>query len=155
MTDRWVLGKSRLVSSAPAYILIVSLSVPVLSMPKPKSPSSVPVADLGLESLEVRREAIFLVIAQVPEGSVVTYGDVARLAGLGRSARLVGRILSQLPEGTRLPWHRVIAAGGRISLPLGTVSGNEQRARLRAEGVRIHNDRMDIRRHGWPSGEQS
>ncbi|MDH1007655.1 MGMT family protein [Pseudomonas nicosulfuronedens] len=124
-------------------------------MPKPKSPSSVPVADLGLESLEVRREAIFLVIAQVPEGSVVTYGDVARLAGLGRSARLVGRILSQLPEGTRLPWHRVIAAGGRISLPLGTVSGNEQRARLRAEGVRIHNDRVDIRRHGWPSGEQS
>ncbi|MFS2122590.1 MGMT family protein [Pseudomonas sp. Pseusp97] len=124
-------------------------------MPKPKLPSSAPVADLGLESLQVRREAIFLVIAQVPEGCVITYGDVARLAGLGRSARLVGRILGQLPEGTRLPWHRVIASGGRISLPLGTVSGNEQRARLRAEGVRIHNDRVDIRRHGWPSGEQS
>ncbi|OBY89355.1 DNA base-flipping protein YbaZ [Pseudomonas sp. AU11447] len=124
-------------------------------MPKSKPTASTPLPDLGLESLQVRREAIFLVIAQVPEGCVTTYGDVARLAGLGRSARLVGRILSQLPEGTRLPWHRVIAAGGRISLPIGTVSGNEQRARLRAEGVRIHNDRVDIRRHGWPSGEQS
>ncbi|MDG9854342.1 MULTISPECIES: MGMT family protein [Pseudomonas] len=112
-------------------------------------------ADLTQESLQTRREAIFLVVAQVPEGHVITYGDVAKLAGLGRSARLVGRILSQLPDGTRLPWHRVIAAGGRISLPIGTVSGNEQRARLRAEGVRIHNDRVDIRRHGWPSGEQS
>lgn len=136
-------------------MLSASPSIAVHSMPKPKPPASAPVTDLGLESLQVRREAIFLVIAQVPEGSVITYGDVARLAGLGRSARLVGRILSQLPEGTRLPWHRVIAAGGRISLPIGTVSGNEQRARLRAEGVRIHNDRVDIRRHGWPSGEQS
>ncbi|WP_410478016.1 MGMT family protein [Pseudomonas sp.] len=124
-------------------------------MPKPNPSASAPMTDLGVESLEVRREAIFLVIAQVPEGRVITYGDVARLAGLGRSARLVGRILGQLPADTRLPWHRVIAAGGRISLPLGTVSGNEQRARLRAEGVRIHNDRVDIRRHGWPSGEQS
>lgn len=155
MADRWGRRMSWLVSLAPSYILTLSPSAMVLSMPKPKLPPSAPVADLGLESLQVRREAIFLVIAQVPEGHVITYGDVARLAGLGRGARLVGRILSQLPEDTRLPWHRVIAAGGRISLPLGSVSGNEQRARLRAEGVRIHNDRVDIRRHGWPSGEQS
>ncbi|MCP8463689.1 MGMT family protein [Pseudomonas sp. ZM23] len=124
-------------------------------MPKRKPASPAPAADLGLESLQVRREAIFLVLAQVPEGFVVSYGQLARLAGLGRAARLVGRILGQLPEDTRLPWHRVIAAGGRISLPLGSPSGNEQRARLRAEGVRIHNDRVDIHRHGWPSGEQS
>jgi len=149
------LRNSPLASPAPADILSVSPSATVHSMPKSKLPATAPVPDLGLETLQVRREAIFLVIAQVPEGHVITYGDVARLAGLGRSARLVGRILSQLPEGTRLPWHRVIAAGGRISLPLGTVAGNEQRARLRAEGVRIHNDRVDIRRHGWPSGEQS
>jgi methylated-DNA-protein-cysteine methyltransferase-like protein len=124
-------------------------------MPKRNDQAPVSPADLTQESLQMRREAIFLVIAQVPEGCVITYGDVARLAGLGRAARLVGRVMSQLPDGTRLPWHRVIAAGGRISLPIGTVSGNEQRARLRAEGVRIHNDRVDIRRHGWPSGEQS
>ncbi|WP_448679421.1 MGMT family protein [Pseudomonas nicosulfuronedens] len=113
------------------------------------------ITDISQESLQMRREAIYLALSQIPEGHVVTYGDLARLAGLGRSARLVGRILGQLPDGTTLPWHRVIAAGGRISLPLGSVSGNEQRARLRAEGVRIHNDRVDIRRHGWPSGEQS
>ncbi|MCY1276981.1 methylated-DNA--protein-cysteine methyltransferase [compost metagenome] len=109
----------------------------------------------ALETAQARREAVFLVLAGIPEGRVLSYGEVARLAGLGRAARLVGRILGQLPEGTRLPWHRVIAAGGRISLPAGSPSGVEQRARLRAEGVRIHNDRVDVRRHGWLRDEQS
>ena len=85
----------------------------------------------------------------VPHGKVVTYGQLAELAGLGRAARWVGRTLSQLPEGTRLPWHRVLASGGRISLPLGTVSGDEQRERLRNEGLSIVNNRVDMQRHGW------
>ena len=86
---------------------------------------------------------------QVPLGSVVTYGQLAQLAGLGRAARWVGRTLSQLPQGTRLPWHRVLAAGGRISLPAGSRSGDEQRTRLRSEGVCIVNNRVDMQRHGW------
>lgn len=101
------------------------------------------------DSAAARREALFLTLAQVPEGQVVSYGQLAQLAGLGRAARWVGRTLSQLPEGTRLPWHRVVAAGGRLSLAAGTASGAEQRARLRAEGVSLRNDRVDMRRHGW------
>ncbi|GIZ12341.1 MGMT family protein [Pseudomonas sp. NCCP-436] len=107
------------------------------------------------ESAEARREALFLVLAQVPSGRVVSYGELARMAGLGRAARWVGRTLSQLPEGSRLPWHRVIAADGRLSLAPGTPSGTEQRARLRAEGVSILNDRVDMRRHGWKPTEQN
>ncbi len=102
-----------------------------------------------------RRAALYLTLAQIPPGRVVSYGELATLAGLGRAARWVGRILSQLPEGTSLPWHRVIAAGGRLSLAAGTPSGQEQRARLRAEGVTIVNDRVDVRRHGWLSTEHS
>ncbi|PAU56634.1 DNA base-flipping protein YbaZ [Pseudomonas sp. PIC25] len=107
------------------------------------------------ESAEARREALYLTLSQVPSGKVVSYGQLAELAGLGRAARWVGRTLSQLPEGTSLPWHRVLGAGGRLSLPAGTASGHEQRARLRAEGVTIHNDRVDIRRHGWRPMEHS
>ena len=77
---------------------------------------------------------LYLTLAQVPPGKVVSYGQLGEMAGLGRAARWVGRTLSQLPHGTRLPWHRVIAAGGRLSLPAGSPSGDEQRARLRAEG---------------------
>lgn len=92
---------------------------------------------------------LYLVLAQVPPGQVVSYGQLAELAGLGRAARWVGRTLSQLPVDTRLPWHRVLGAGGRISLPADSPGGREQRARLREEGVLLHNDRVDIRRHGW------
>ncbi len=88
-------------------------------------------------------------LAAIPEGKVVAYGELASLAGLGRAARWVGRMLSQLPNDTRLPWHRVLAAGGRLSLPAGSTAGAEQRARLRAEGLTISNDRVDLRRHGW------
>ena len=73
---------------------------------------------------DIRRTALYSTLMQVPEGYVVTYGQLAELAGLGRAARWVGRTLSQLPEGSRLPWHRVVAAGGRISLPAGSPSGD-------------------------------
>ncbi|MFJ7884843.1 MGMT family protein [Pseudomonas sp. NPDC096917] len=98
---------------------------------------------------EMRRTALYSTLMLVPSGKVVTYGQLADWAGLGRAARWVGRTLSQLPEDTRLPWHRVLAAGGRISLPAGSVSGDEQRARLRSEGLRIVNNRVDIQVHGW------
>ena len=88
-------------------------------------------------------------LAAIPAGKVVSYGELAALAGLGRAARWVGRTLSQLPDDTRLPWHRVLGAGGRLSLAAGTPSGEEQRARLRAEGLNIRDDRIDMRRHGW------
>ncbi|GGJ48788.1 MULTISPECIES: MGMT family protein [Pseudomonas syringae group] len=98
---------------------------------------------------ERRRAALYLTMAQIPEGKVVAYGQLAELAGLGKAARWVGRTLSQLPEGSSLPWHRVLGAGGRLSLPIGSASGDEQRARLRAEGVTILNNRIDMQRHGW------
>jgi methylated-DNA-protein-cysteine methyltransferase-like protein len=110
---------------------------------------------MGLSPAEARRTALYLTLHQVPEGTVVSYGQLAELAGLGRAARFVGRALSQLPDGSILPWHRVIGAGGRISLAPGTVSGEEQRARLRAEGVTIRNNRVDMQRHGWRPTEHN
>jgi methylated-DNA-protein-cysteine methyltransferase related protein len=102
-----------------------------------------------------RRIALYTALAQVPAGRVVSYGQLAELAGLGRAARWVGRTLSQLPEGSTLPWHRVIAAGGRLSLPAGSVSGDEQRSRLRDEGVQVLNNRVDMPRYGWRPMEHS
>lgn len=110
---------------------------------------------LSTASQAERRTALYSVLANVPVGAVVSYGQLAAYAGLGRAARWVGRTLSQLPEGSTLPWHRVIAAGGRISLPAGSPSGDEQRSRLRDEGVQIHNDRVDMLRYGWRPMEHS
>ncbi|MDA7089033.1 MGMT family protein [Pseudomonas sp. SA3-5] len=125
-------------------------------LPPPQDEAARRAASPGLAaSQEARREALYMALAQVPPGRVVSYGQLAELAGLGRAARWVGRSLSQLPQGTTLPWHRVIAASGRLSLPAGSVSGAEQRQRLRAEGVLVIHDRVDIRRHGWRPMEHS
>ena len=92
-------------------------------------------------------ERIWHVVSQIPEGRVATYGQVAELAGLPRSARKVGRTMSRLPHGSRLPWHRVINAAGRVS-PRG---GGEHRQReiLEAEGVVFIKGRVDLSRYGW------
>ena len=98
---------------------------------------------------EMRRTALYLTLAQVPAGTLISYGQLAALAGLGRAARWVGRTLSQLPADSSLPWHRVIAASGRLSLPADSPVGAEQRARLHAEGIDLTNDRVNLRIHGW------
>jgi len=88
-------------------------------------------------------DRIWLVLSRIPRGRVTTYGTVARLAGLPRHARLVGRTLANLPDDSRLPWHRVVNAAGRISSRGGDGPSAEQRQRLEAEGVRFKGDRVD------------
>ena len=92
-------------------------------------------------------ERIWQVVADIPPGSVASYGQVAELAGLPGGARRVGRCLSRLPSETRLPWHRVVNAAGGISLP--GAAGQRQRERLIAEGVAFDGDRVDLRHCRW------
>ena len=85
-----------------------------------------------------RSERIYSVVARIPRGRVATYGQVARLAGMAGHAQLVGYALSALTDGSRVPWHRVVNARGRISLRAeGGPAGTVQRIRLEREGVRF------------------
>jgi len=94
------------------------------------------------------RERIFQVIAQIPKGKVASYGQVAELAGLPRAARLVGATLKKIPKDSKLPWHRVINAGGKISLPM-EGRGKKQQSRLEAEGVVFINGKIKLKIYGW------
>jgi methylated-DNA-protein-cysteine methyltransferase-like protein len=94
-------------------------------------------------------QAIVSVVSRIPRSAVTTYGAVAVRAGLPRRARLVGRTLGKLPAGSRVPWHRVVAAGGRIAFPEGSPERERQRRRLLREGVEVTNGRVDLRRYGW------
>ncbi|HET7294175.1 MAG TPA: MGMT family protein [Vicinamibacteria bacterium] len=92
---------------------------------------------------------VYAVVRRIPRGRVLTYGQVARLLGQTRAARAVGWALRALPDGEarRVPWHRVVGAGGRISARAGP--GPEiQRRRLREEGVRFRSGCVDLGRHG-------
>lgn len=90
---------------------------------------------------------IYAVIRRIPRGRVSTYGRIAELVGCG--ARQVGYAMAALPDGTAVPWHRVINARGGISIPGGT--GITQRLRLESEGVRFsQRGTVDLNARGWP-----
>ena len=93
---------------------------------------------------------IWQVVASIPKGNVSTYGMVAQKAGIHRAARRVGHALRGLPAYTRIPWHRVVNAQGRISLPEDSVAHDIQKGRLENEGIRFKtNGTIDLRKYGW------
>jgi methylated-DNA-protein-cysteine methyltransferase-like protein len=98
-------------------------------------------------------QRILAAVKRIPRGHVSTYGAVAAVAGLPRRARLVGTVLRQAPASTKLPWFRVINAGGRISFPVNSDAYERQRSHLEAEGIELIRGRVNLQRYGWPSRE--
>lgn len=98
--------------------------------------------------------AILQTVAKIPRGRVASYGTIARLAGLGRNARLVGYVLHHDDGAAGIPWHRVVSFQGEIlvrdSGPTPTFAAERQRALLEAEGIRLSNrGRIDMSKYAW------
>ena len=91
-------------------------------------------------------ERIWKAVADIPHGEVASYSGIARRAGAPRRARLVGHALKVAPASLELPWHRVLNAQGRISLPAGSKAHRMQRQLLEEEGVVFRNGRVDMAR---------
>ncbi len=91
------------------------------------------------------QERVEAVVARIPPGRVMTYGDVAAAIGAPRSARQVGWAMARCHPA--LPWHRVVNARGELSAigddPAHRVA---QRAALEAEGVVFVSGRLDLGR---------
>lgn len=86
-------------------------------------------------------ERVIEIIRAIPEGKVMTYGQVARLAGSPRGARQVVRILHAMSKKHKLPWHRVVNAKGEIAIA--DDEGSQlQSFLLQAEGVHLMEDRL-------------
>lgn len=90
-------------------------------------------------------ERIWQAVAAIPRGQVASYGGIARRAGLPRRARLVGHALKVAPASLKLPWHRVLNAQGRISLPAGSKAHRMQHRLLEEEGVLFRGGRVDLK----------
>ena len=88
---------------------------------------------------------VLSVVEEIPEGSVATYGQIARMIGKDKNARLVGKVLSMSEFYGKYPCHRVVNHGGRL------VPGwTEQRFLLEGEGVSMKDERhVDLKKFLW------
>ena len=78
---------------------------------------------------------ILSVVADIPEGAVATYGQIARLIGRDRNARLVGKVLSMSEYYGQYPCHRVVNRLGGLSDAFSPLGKESQRLLLEMEGV--------------------
>lgn len=88
---------------------------------------------------------ILSVVEEIPEGKVASYGQIARLIGRDKNARLVGKVLSRAEFYGTYPCHRVVNHAGRLAPHF-----YEQRRLLAEEGVRFkENGSVDLKAHRW------
>jgi len=93
-------------------------------------------------------QQVYEVVARVPVGWVVTYGQIARHLGKPGAARTVGWAMRHCPEG--VPWHRVVNSRGEVSQRARDLSTGVQKDLLGEEGVELDTKgRIDLVRYGW------
>ena len=97
-------------------------------------------------------EAVYRVVGRIPEGRLMSYGQIATILGAPRASRAVGYAMRACRED--LPWQRVINAKGQISARGDVERPVHQRMLLEDEGVEFDaDDRCDLERLRWEPGD--
>ena len=80
-------------------------------------------------------EKVYARVKQIPPGKVATYGQIARLCGMPRGARIVGYAMASCPAGSGVPCHRVVDREGHTKKGFDAYMPDTQRMLLEGEGV--------------------
>ncbi|AEB29238.1 hypothetical protein CAR_c05200 [Carnobacterium sp. 17-4] len=89
-------------------------------------------------------ERVIRIIQSIPSGKIMTYGQIAALAGNARGARQVVRILHSMSQKYDLPWHRIINAKGEVAIK-DAEGAFTQKDRLLSEGITLtHSGKVDL-----------
>ncbi len=98
-----------------------------------------------MTNLDQFRQEVYAIVASVPYGKVITYGQISWLIGKPNHARLVGRMLHEANDFPGLPCHRVVNCQGRIA-----PHWPEQANLLKAEGVVLQrNGHVNLKKYNW------
>ena len=92
-------------------------------------------------------DPVYRLVKQIPRGRVTTYGEIATCLRLRGGARAVGYAMAATPRGRGIPWHRVIGAGGKVTMP--EPHASLQRRLLSTEGVPFEGARIDMKLYAW------
>jgi methylated-DNA-protein-cysteine methyltransferase-like protein len=98
-------------------------------------------------------DPVYRLVKQIPRGRVTTYGELAKSLRLRGGARVVGYAMAATPRGRGIPWHRVIGAGGKVTMP--EPHASLQRRLLATEGVPIEGVRIDMKLYAWSPQSRS
>ena len=92
--------------------------------------------------------AVWQIVANIPSGQVMAYGEIARSAGYPRHARMVSKALSR--SNTKLPWHRVVRSNRSLAFPVESEEFETQKARLMSEGANVLNGKVTVSKPDAP-----
>ena len=92
-------------------------------------------------------DPVYELVKQIPRGRVLSYGAVAKILRLPGGARTAGRAMAATPSGKGVPWHRVLAANGKILIrePYSSL----QRKLLESEGIEVIEARVKMKQYLW------
>lgn len=93
------------------------------------------------------RQMLYSLLATVPSGCVVTYGQLALMLGNRHFARAVGNALHNNPDGNKYPCYKVVNSRGELSSAYAFGGITEQKRRLEAEGILVENGKVDLNRY--------
>jgi len=88
------------------------------------------------------KAALLIALKAIPQQRVISYGGLAKSAGLTNGARQVGALLKSLPCDTTLPWHRVVNSQRKISFAKDSEQFNKQKRLLQDEGIIFIKDKI-------------
>ena len=93
------------------------------------------------------KELVYRIVKRIPEGKVLTYGALAKMAGI-KNPRLVGSILHQNPY-SNVPCHRVVNSQGKVAETYAFGGGDAQKTKLENEGILFQNHKIDLNQYLW------
>ena len=94
------------------------------------------------------KEIVYKITSSIPKGKVLTYGQVAKLAGL-TSPRAVGSILHKNPNSEKIPCHRVVNYQGRVAQNFAFGGPKGQIGKLVEEQVVVQDNKVDLEKYLW------
>ena len=102
---------------------------------------------MGTNTLDKFR--VYEYLKYIPQGKVVTYGQIAEFLGNKNLARAVGNFLHMNPDGDLYPCYKVVNSKGKLSKHYAFGGIENQRKRLEADGIQVKDDQIDLNRYQW------
>jgi len=94
------------------------------------------------------KEIIYKITSKIPKGKVITYGQVAKLAGI-KSPRVVGNILHKNTDPEKIPCHRVVNSKGKIAKNYAFGDAKGQIEKLVVDGISVDEGRVNLSKYLW------